>query len=349
MKILYTIFRFWTRIIPDANFYKRKQMNSLESISLARDILEGNDPSMDALEKMADIPENEVLSLMAGADMIRNHYFGGKVHLCTICNGKSGKCSENCSFCSQSAFADSEIETYPLMEKSELQQGAVYAEKEGFNRYSIVTSGKRLPRNKKKKTADAIAELGQDTVDYCASLGILDAQDFEILKKAGVTRYHHNLETAQSHFDNICTTHSYEARVNCIKAAQEVGLSICSGGIFGVGETDRQALELSLALRDLDVDAVPINFLIPIPGSKLEGAERLTPLRCLKIISLFRFVLPDKEILICGGREANLKQLHPLVFFAGASGIMTGNYLTAKGREPMDDKKLIEELGLQLR
>ncbi len=324
-------------------------MNSIESLAIARDILDGSVPEIDTLEKLADTPETEVLSLMAGADMIREHYFGNKVHFCTICNGKSGKCSEDCSFCSQSAFADSEIQVYPLMDKNELQQGAAYAEKEGINRYSIVTCGKRLPRDEVKKTAAAFRELDQESVNYCASLGILEAQDFEILKQAGVSRYHHNLETAESHFSSICTTHSYKARVDCIKAAREAGLSVCSGGIFGVGETDRQVLELAVALRDLDVDAAPINFLIPIPGSRLENAARLTPLRCLKIISLFRFVLPEKEILICGGREANLKQLHPMVFFAGASGIMTGNYLTAKGRAPKDDRDLLEQLGLQSR
>ena len=178
----------------------------------------------------------------------------------------------------------------------------------------------------------------------CASLGILDKEDLKILKEAGMTRYHHNLETARSHFGNICTTHSYESRVDTIRAAREVGLSICSGGIFGIGETDEQVLELALTLKDLDVDAVPINFLIPIPGTPLASIEGITPLRCLKIIALFRYVLPQKDIYVCGGREANLKSLHPFIFYAGASGIMTGNYLTTKGRRLEDDLDLLKQL-----
>lgn len=324
-------------------------MDLVEISLFAKDILDGQIPDRNILKKLAAIPEQEAFSLMAGADLIRNRYFGKKAHFCTICNGKSGKCTENCSFCSQSAFAKSDILVYPLLKKEKLQQGALYAEKQGINRYSIVTSGKRLGLAEVEKVAQALGELEQDSVDYCASLGILEATDFEILKKAGITRYHHNLETAKSHFDKICTTHSYEERVECIRAAKKAGLSVCAGGIFGIGETDFQVMELALALRDLDVDAVPINFLIPIPGTRLEKAPGLTPLRCLKIISLFRFVLPNKEILICGGREANLKELHPLVFFAGASGIMTGNYLTAKGRTPDDDLSLLEQLWFQTR
>ncbi|MBU2429535.1 MAG: biotin synthase BioB, partial [Proteobacteria bacterium] len=180
-------------------------------------------------------------------------------------------------------------------------------------------------------------------------LGILEFEDFQVLKKAGVTRYHHNLETARSHFDQICTTHTFQERVDTIRAAKKAGLSICAGGLFGTGETDEQILEMALELKDLDVDAVPVNFLTAIKGTPLESKNFLTPLRCLKIISLFRYVLPQKDILICGGRMNNLKLLHPMIFHAGASGLMTGSYLTTKGNQLEDDLEMIRQLEFDVR
>jgi biotin synthase len=184
---------------------------------------------------------------------------------------------------------------------------------------------------------------------YCVSLGILDRDDLELLKSAGVSRYHHNLETSRSYFKNICTTHTYDERIRTIKAGRKAGLSICSGGLFGIGESDEQILELALELKELDVDSIPLNFFIPIKGTRCEKTHQLTPFRCIKIIALFRYVLPRKEIIICGGRENNLKHLHDWVFYAGASGIMTGNYLTTKGRTLQNDIEMLEALHFQVR
>jgi biotin synthase len=231
------------------------------------------------------------------------------------------------------------------MEKADLQKIGRNAYETPISRYSVVTSGKRLPREELMAVAGALAELDQTRISTCASLGILESEDFQVLKKAGLTRYHHNLETAESHFKRMCTTHTYGERVDTILAARAEGLSLCVGGVFGIGETDEQVLELALALRNLDVDAVPVNFLVPIKGTAAESYSRLTPLRCLKIISLFRYVLPDKDLIICGGREANLKDLHPLIFYAGASGIMTQDYLTTAGRALKDDVDMIDQLG----
>lgn len=183
-------------------------------------------------------------------------------------------------------------------------------------------------------------------VDLCASLGILDDDALKKLAAAGVSRYHHNLETARTHFSSICTTHTFDQRIETLAKAKKAGMSVCSGGIFGMGETDKQILELAMELKTLNVDAVPLNFLSPIPGTPLETADLLTPLRCLKIIALFRYVLPDKQILICGGREANLGILQPMIFFAGASGIMTGNYLTTQGPSLENDLDMLDQLGL---
>lgn len=315
-------------------------------IALAQEIISGKRPGGETLRAIARFPEEKVFDLMAGANLLRRHFFGDRVHLCTICNAKSGRCSEDCRFCAQSAHYRTDAPVYPLLETEKLIETGKRAAAVSIHRYSIVTTGKGLATPEVAKIAAALRKVRKAGIGTCASLGILTARDFEILKAAGVGRYHHNLETAESHFKNTCTTHRYQDRVATIRAAKAAGLAVCSGGIFGIGETDDQVLELALALRDLDVDAVPLNFLVAIPGTPFEKSSGLTPLRCLKIISLFRFVLPEKQILICGGREANLKELHPLVFYAGAGGIMTGNYLTAVGRTLESDLALLKHLGM---
>jgi biotin synthase len=318
-------------------------------LNIAREITNNNIPDLETYNLITALDEKDILYLIAGADLIRDHFFKKEIHLCTICNGKSGRCTENCSFCSQSKFFNTKIEQYPLLPKEKLQAGAVLIQTSPVNRYSIVTSGKRIPKAEVIKIAQAVSELKTDNLAFCTSLGILENEDFKILKKAGISRYHHNLETARSYFNNICTTHSFDDRVNTIKAARSNGLSVCAGGLFGIGETDAQVLELALELRDLDVDAVPINFLTPIKGTPLEKHESLTPQRCLKIIALFRFVLPDKDIFICGGRQNNLKTMQPYIFHAGASGIMTGNYLTTRGKSLEDDLEMIKNTQFELR
>lgn len=324
-------------------------MDRKKIIELAENIIAGKMPGMKSLREITRVPDSAVLSLLSGADLLREHFFGKAVHLCTICNGKSGRCSEDCRFCAQSAHYETEAPLYPLMEKEKLVEPGVHAARSPINRYAIVTTGKGLGSAEVRKIAEALSDVTARGIGACASLGILMPDDFDILKSAGVSRYHHNLETAESFFKQTCTTHRYEDRTATVQAAKAAGLQVCSGGIFGIGESDDQVLELALALRDLDVDAVPLNFLVPIPGTPMEKGAHLTPLRCLKIIATFRFVLPDKEILICGGREANLKQLHPLVFYAGASGVMTGNYLTATGRTLGSDLEMLEQLGMTVR
>mmetsp|Transcript_9782 Transcript_9782/g.5104 ORF Transcript_9782/g.5104 Transcript_9782/m.5104 type:complete len:327 (-) Transcript_9782:1238-2218(-) len=315
----------------------------------AKNIIYGIVPDDITYQAIANIPEHDVFIFFPGADMIRNHYFGKKIHLCMICNGKSGKCTQDCTFCSQSMFSKTDVPVFPLLEKEKLQQGFMHTSETLVNRYSIVTSGKRLSKSEVRAVAEAIGELELNRINSCVSLGILEQDDFEILKKAGVSRYHHNLETAQSFFAQVCTTHTYQERIDTIKEAKKSGFSICAGGVFGIGETDDQVLELALTLKRLNVDAVPINFLVPIKKTPLENSCELTPLRCLKIISLFRYVLPDKDIIICGGREENLKELHSLIFYAGASGIMTGDYLTTTGRTLSKDLELLEQLNLAVK
>lgn len=318
-------------------------------ISTAEQIIDGQQIDMKIYKRLAQTEDTDVFHMIAGANLIREKYFKKQLHLCAICNGKSGKCTEDCRFCSQSKYHDADIDVYPMLDKDRLCQGALELLKTPVNRYSVVTSGKGLPKNEVRQVADALSTLPSDQVSYCVSLGILDKEDMEYLKNSGVSRYHHNLETCRSHFDNICTTHSYDDRVNTIRAAKKAGLSVCVGGLFGVGETMDQVLELALDLKKLDVDAVPVNFLTPIKGTPLENIPSLTPLECLKIICLMRYLLPGKDIIICGGRLVNLKTLHPFIFYAGASGIMTGNYLTTKGNRLKEDLDMIHQLGFEPR
>lgn len=314
---------------------------------LAQGIASGHTLVKNEIDHLLALPYTHVNYLFPGADMLRARYFSNKISLCTITSAKSGRCSEDCAFCAQSAHYGAAKE-YPLKKAPELAEiGKRVASSSAIKRFSMVTSGKSLNSHEIQEIVQATRELASNNVRTCASLGILEPPDLDRLKKAGLERYHHNLETAPGFFPKICTTHDIAQRIETVYSARQAGLSVCSGGIFGLGETDTQVVKLALILKDLDVDAVPVNFLIPIPGTPLENIAELTPLRCLKIISLIRYIIPDKEIIICGGRIENLRELHPLIFMAGASGIMTGNYLTRKGRAFEEDVRLIRDLGLE--
>lgn len=323
-------------------------MRPEDFLSIGQQIVEGKVLRAEELLGLSKATERLILYLMAGANLIRQHFFGDEVHLCTIQNAKSGRCPEDCAFCSQSSHAQTDAPIYDFVGKEGILK-AIWDLPPQIHRFSVVTSGRRLSRRHVEELAEAYSKVSKKGLGLCASLGSLGKEDLQLLKEAGLTRYHHNIETAPSFFPRICTTHSFQERVDTIRNAKELGLQVCSGGIFGMGETDEQIVEMILVLRELDVDAVPCNFLTPIKGTKLGDLNGPNPLRCLKIIGLLRFGLPNKEIIICGGREQNLKELHPLIFYAGASGIMTGNYLTTKGRSYRQDLDLIEQLNFSLR
>jgi biotin synthase len=323
-------------------------MDKKKYLLFAEEVINNRGLEEEIYKEIFKTPDQEIVGLLNGADLIRNKFFGDEIHLCTICNGKSGRCSEDCRFCSQSGFYTTDAPVFPLMDEIGLREGGLRAAATPINRYAIVTTGRGLPAKEVRAVAEAMGKI-KGSIGRCASLGILNEEDLVVLKSAGLTRYHHNLETCRSYFPEVCTTHSYDERVQTIQMAQKLGMQVCSGGIFGIGETDDQILELALELRALDVDAVPINFLLPIKGTPYEAMRRLTPLKCLKIVALFRYVLPDKEIIICGGRVQNLQDLHPMIFYAGASAIMTGNYLTREGRTLEKDLEMIKWLGLRTR
>jgi biotin synthase len=295
------------------------------------------------------IEDNLIPLLFHGACRIRDHYNDHGIKLCAIVNAKSGRCPEDCSFCAQSAHHKTQIEAYPLMEPQQILRKAQEAESMGARRFSIVTSGKALKKEELEQVAMAVRLLKKETgLNLCASVGMITQRKAHQLKEAGLTRYHHNLETASSFFPNICTTHRYEEDLDTLRNAKEAGLEVCSGGIFGLGESPEQRLELAFALREMEVDSAALNFLNPIPGTPLERANALTPLELLKSVALFRFILPDKDIRICGGREFGLRNLHPLIFWAGANGIMIGNYLTTRGRNYQADLQMIQDLKLEV-
>jgi len=284
------------------------------------------------------------------ASQVREDHFGRRVSLCVIMNAKSGLCSEDCAFCSQSVRSRTEISTYPLLTREQMVDAARSAAEAGAARFSLVTSGRGLVSSQEKEVILATVAAIREAVDIkvCASLGIVDRAFLVELQDAGVHRFHHNLETAGSFFPEICTTHTFAERVATVQAARDAGLSVCVGGILGMGESLPQRWELAQALQELDPDAIPLNFLHPLPGTKLADWPMLTPLEALKIIAAFRLSFPDKTIIICGGRQPTLRSLAPLMFAAGANALMTGDYLTTKGRLPEDDRLMLGDMGLKL-
>lgn len=284
-------------------------------------------------------------AFMAGAQGLKEKYLGMQIGSCAIINAKSGHCSENCSFCAQSVHNKTEITTYPLKSPDEILQGAMAAQKQGSQCFSIVTSGTRIePGEEFEQLLSTIRTLRkQTTITISASIGMLDRESANALQAAGCGTYHHNLETARSYFPEICTTHSYDEDIDTIRFAQEAGMQVCCGGLFGLGESLEQRVEMGMLLRQLNVDSVPINFLNPVPGTPLAGNLLLTPFDCLRIICLYRYLLPNKRITVCGGRDVNMRDLQAAIFMAGASSMMIGNYLTTAGRNLQVDQQMLAD------
>ena len=288
---------------------------------------------------------SELSCYMAGAHQIKEQALGDRIDLCSIINAKSGRCAENCAFCAQSAHHQVDVPVYELKSCDEIVQGAFKAELEGNHCYGIVTSGTSAkPGEEFERILEALGRIARETaIEPSASLGLLDEDSASALAAAGCATYHHNLETARSFFPEICTTHDYEEDVATVRRAKAAGMQVCCGGIFGLGESLEQRVEMGLTLRELDVDSVPLNFLNPIAGTPLERNNFLTPLDCLRVICLYRFLLPRKRITVCGGREKNLRDFQSAIFMAGASGTMVGNYLTTTGRDRETDLQMIRD------
>jgi len=289
-----------------------------------------------------------VYDLFRAASRLKEHFVGNEVHLCSIINAKSGRCAEDCAFCAQSAHHKTDAPIYPLVREEQMLESARVAEANGSACFGIITSGTTVKGAELEQILAALRRIRRETTILpSCSLGIIDEETAGKLKEAGMDTYHHNLETAESFFPSICSTHDYQDDVNTVRAVKKAGLKICSGGIFGLGETAAQRVEMAFTLKDLDVDSVPMNFLNPIEGTRLEGAANITAMECLKTVALYRMILPDKRITVCGGREKNLRDLQSWIFFAGANGTMIGNYLTTLGRNVDTDLAMFSDLGLK--
>ena len=292
----------------------------------------------------------EMYALFARANAVRLDHTGRGVRLCGVLNARSGMCSEDCKFCPQSVHSSSEVACYPLVTDDEMVAAARTAAKNRSSRFGIVTSGEAVEAPEDVRTiARAVSRISKaQGIHPCASLGTVSREVLAELKAAGLTRYHCNLETAKSYFKEICTTHDWSDAAWTIRAAQSLGLSTCSGGIFGVGESLAQRAELLAEVRELDPDSVPLNFLNPIPGTPLEDAPPIGALECLKVVAVARLMMPRKTIRLCGGRERNLRDLQSWALIAGADGLMVGGYLTTRGRSVADDLQMITDAGFEI-
>jgi biotin synthase len=339
-------------IIPIIGIFKDAGENAMEQIEQGEGIVPiavGKDLGFDGAMDILRARGASLSRILAGANELRERIFGNRVELCSIINAKSGRCAENCAFCAQSSHFQTDAPVFPLKSREEILDGARRAEAEGSHCFGIVTSGTRIRGKELEDVLAAIREIRAETsIAPSASLGLLDEETAEKLAEAGCATYHHNLETARSFFPNICTTHDYQEDVRTVQLAKAAGMKVCCGGIFGLGESLEQRVELAFTLRELQVDSVPLNFLNPIPGTPLENNNQLTPMDCLRIIALFRYALPERRISVCGGREKNLRDLQSWIFLAGASGTMIGNYLTTSGRDRGMDLQMFRDAEVEI-
>ncbi|MFD1357055.1 biotin synthase BioB [Fictibacillus halophilus] len=315
---------------------------------LAEKVLEGQEITNEEALSILECPDEDLLLLLHGAYQIRKHYYGNLVKLNMIINTKSGACPENCGYCSQSIVSTAPIETYKMMDKDEMVKGAETAYNLNVGTYCIVASGRGPTNRDVDKVVEAVKEI-KDTygLKVCACLGILKPEQAARLKEAGVDRYNHNLNTSARNHENITTSHTYDDRVNTVNVVKDSGISPCSGVIVGMKETKQDVIDMARSLKVLDADSIPVNFLHAIDGTPLEGTDELDPRYCLKVLALFRYINPTKEIRISGGREVNLRSLQPLGLYA-ANSIFVGDYLTTAGQESTADHKMLEDMGFEI-
>ncbi len=314
-------------------------------INLAKEIIDGrrikrgDDTSFFATASLDE--------LMEGAKIIQEHFCGNHIDFCTIINARSGRCGENCKYCAQAACHNTGIDEYGFLPKEEIIKNAKANEEAGVNRFAMVTSGRALGGEEFDKAIETYKEMNETVkIALCASHGILTREQFKRLREAGVTSYHHNIETSKRFFPEICTTHTYEDRINTIKIATEEGLNVCSGGIIGMGETFEDRIDMAISLAELDIKSIPINALMPIKGTALENRETLAADEILRTIAMFRYINPEANIRLAAGRKL-LPENGKTAFIHGASASITGNMLTTSGTTIKEDMEMLEELGLR--
>lgn len=312
-------------------------------------VLSGRLATMKDIVPLLEAEGADIVELAAVANRVRVAFKGNDIDLCSLLNAKSGRCSEDCAFCAQSAHYTTEAPVYPLMNVNEMVREAREAQERRTGRFCLISSGRQLNDKEFETVLDALSQIREETdLALDCSFGTLTQERAEALKKVGVTRYNHNLETAESHFSKICTTHSFRDRIRTIEILKDQGFSICCGGIIGLGESAQQRLELAFSLRALGVDCIPLNILNPRPGTPLEHSEPIPPMEIIRTIALFRLILPKGTLKIAGGREVNLRDLQSLALLGGANGLIVGNYLTTPGRSAEDDLTMIRDLGFNI-
>ena len=316
--------------------------------ALADKVLDGGQVSRDEALSMLDCPDESLLDLLAAVYRVRRHYFGNQVQLYFLMNAKSGLCPEDCTYCSQSKISTAEIPKYNLLSRDKLLEGARLAAQRDAKTYCIVISA-RGPTDREMQAVTAIVpEIKQRyELKICACLGLLTPKQASQLKQCGVDRVNHNLNTSEACYSDICTTHTYHDRVATLEAVRDAGMEMCSGGIVGMGEQPHDLVDMAVALRDLGVQSIPVNFLNPIDGTPLAGKSDLNPRTCLKVLSMFRFVNPDREIRIAGGRELHLGSMQALGFYP-ANSMFVGDYLTTEGQAADEDYRMIRDLGFEV-
>lgn len=293
--------------------------------------------------------KDDIKFLCDAADRIRERFNGNSVDLCSIMNAKSGKCSEDCKFCAQSAHYKTKVEEYGIVSMENAIKLAKENESEGLNRFSLVTSGRGLVGKELEEVIKIYKELRKEvSIDLCASLGILNYEQLLALSDTGITMYHHNLETSREYYEKVCSTHSYNERIDTIEAAKKAGLKVCCGGIIGMGETMEDRIKLAFEVKKLEIQSIPVNVLNPIEGTPYENIEPLSQEEILKTIAIFRFINPKAYIRLAGGRNL-IDEFGKQCFSAGANATITGNYLTTSGNKIVDDIEMINSLGLKVR
>lgn len=314
---------------------------------LGQQVLSGTPVTREQARELTAVEGDDIYDLFYWANKIRIRFMGRGVKFCSIVTGKTGACSEDCGYCAQSKHYKTHV-TPAKMKVEEMEAAAQEALRNGASSFGIVNSG-RGPTDRELEWMEPFFRKAssEGKIRPCATLGELRPDQAARLKDMGVLRVNHNLETSRRYFKDVITTHTYEDRVRTIKVAKEAGLSICSGGIFGLGETWEDRIDMALDLRELGADVVPINFLYAIQGTPMYGkARELAPMEALKIIAIYRFLLPDRELKVAGGREKILRDMQSWIFFAGATSFLIGNYLTTFGRSPRDDHQMLKDLGL---
>ena len=315
---------------------------------LAEQVLEGHPVSREEALELLRTDDAQLLPLVNAAYTIRHAYFGRTVTIQMLFNAKSGACQEDCHYCSQSSISTASIDRYALVSPEDMLKAARRAHEAKAERYCVVISGRSPLEKEVDDIASAVKRIKQELpMQVCCSLGLLTEPQAKRLKAAGVDRINHNLNTSEAYHASICTTHTYQDRITTLQNARAAGLELCSGGIVGMGESDEDLVDLAFALRDLNPDSIPLNMLHPIPGTPLADARNLTPQRCLKILCLFRFVHPQRELRAAGGREFNLRSLQPMALYV-ADSLFVNGYLTTPGDPAREVERMLADMGFEV-